>query len=425
MRKYDVILEIQGRQTEVGHIEGESFADARFRYDEEYLSQTDPKAISVSLPVRKEPFSAEQTKVFFDGLLPEGFMRKTIAGSMHFDERDYLSILYYLGKECLGAIRVGETGKEQRSAYDAISNEQVRRLAAEGATRSSELVIKTHLSLTGASGKAGLYYDEGNDKWYLPCGIAPSTHIVKQSHIRLDGIVTNEQLSMMAAKKCGITIPESFIVNMGKGIDSEVLFATKRFDRIINDESEIVSGLKRPFRLHQEDFAQAMGVAAADKYEKDSEDFAAGMFDIIRNHSANPLQDQLELWRRIVFDYALGNTDAHIKNFSLLYSYDLGEKRLSPAYDMISAAIYDTATREMSFNIGGKRNLDEITESDFRTMAAQIGIGEKLAMKVFDEVLAAFEKSVRESAKELSLIGFENAMDIGDRILTARKSILR
>ena len=424
MRKYDVILEIQGKQVAVGYIEGGSWEDARFSYNEDYLSKNVPRAISVSLPVQKEPFSAERTKVFFDGLLPEGFMRKTIAGNMHFDERDYLSILYYLGKECLGAIRIGETGDEEKNGYDAISSEQVRRLAAEGASKSSELVIKTHLSLTGASGKVGLYYDEANDKWYLPSGTSPSTHIVKQSHIRLDGIVTNEQLSMIAAEKCGIDIPESFIVNMGKGIDSEVLFATKRYDRIINEKSEIISGLRRPFRLHQEDFAQALGISAADKYEKEGENYLKRMFGIIRNHSGNPLEDQLKLWRRIVFDYVLGNTDAHIKNFSLLYSYDLGEKRLSPAYDMISTAIYEASTREMSFNIGGKRSLDEIGKDDFKIMASEAGIGEKVAMNVYEDILNRFEKSIRESVNVLLSMGFENALDIGDRILMARRKIL-
>ncbi len=424
MRKYDVILEIQGKQVAVGYIEGRSWEDARFSYNEEYLSQHDPRAISVSLPVQREPFSAERTKVFFDGLLPEGFMRKTIAGNMHFDERDYLSILYYLGKECLGAIRIGEAGDEELNGYDAISSEQVRRLAAEGASKSSELVIKTHLSLTGASGKVGLYYDEVNDKWYLPSGTSPSTHIVKQSHIRLDGIVTNEQLSMLAAGKCGIDIPESFIINMGKGIDSEVLFATKRYDRIINERSEIISGLRRPFRLHQEDFAQALAVSAADKYEKEGDNYLIRMFEIIRNHSGNPLEDQLKLWRRIVFDYVLGNADAHIKNFSLLYSYDLGEKRLSPAYDMISTAVYEASTREMSFNIGGKRSLDEIGRDDFKVMASEAGIGEKVAMNVYEDVLNRFEKSIYESVNVLSSMGFENALDIGDRILLARRKIL-
>ena len=72
---------------------------------------------------------------------------------------------------------------------------------------------RSHLSLTGASGKVGLYYDAAGKQWYLPKGTAPSTHIVKQSHVRLDGIVTNEQLSMMTAAKCGIDVPESFIYN--------------------------------------------------------------------------------------------------------------------------------------------------------------------------------------------------------------------
>ena len=148
------------------------------------------------------------------------------------------------------------------------------------------------------------------------------------------------------------------------------------------------------------------------------------MFGLIKDHSGNPLEDQLKLWRRIVFDYVLGNTDAHIKNFSMSYSYDLGEKRLSPAYDMISTVIYEAATREMSFNIGGKKLLDEIKKDDFRVMASQVGIGEKIAMNVFEDVLNGFENSIRESAGELTSLGFVNAMDISDRILFARRKIL-
>ena len=262
MRHYNVYLEVDGSQVRVGEIEGNSSEDAFFSYSKEYITRNDSRAISVSLPIQDEPFSPEQTKVFFDGLLPEGFMRKSIATNMHLDENDYLSILYNLGKECLGAIRIDESDELQESWYEAITSEQVEKLAAEGTTKSTEIVIKTHLSLTGASGKVGLYYDDKEGKWYLPGGLAPSTHIVKQSHVRLDGIVTNEQLSMLAARKCGIDISESFIVNAGKGIDSEVLFATKRYDRIIDENSPMIGKLKRPYRIHQEDFAQAMGIAS-------------------------------------------------------------------------------------------------------------------------------------------------------------------
>lgn len=424
MRHYNVYLEVDGSQVRVGEIEGNSSEDARFSYSKEYISRNDSKAISVALPIQDEPFSPEQTKVFFDGLLPEGFMRKSIANNMHLDENDYLSILYNLGKECLGAIRIDESDELQESWYEAITSEQVEKLAAEGTTKSTEIVIKTHLSLTGASGKVGLYYDDKEGKWYLPGGLAPSTHIVKQSHIRLDGIVTNEQLSMLAARKCGIDISESFIVNAGKGIDSEVLFATKRYDRIIDETSPMIGNLKRPYRIHQEDFAQAMGIASFEKYEREDRNYAEKMFEIIRNYTRSPLEDQLRLWNRIVYNFVLGNTDAHIKNYSLLYDPHMEGISLAPAYDMLSTVIYESATRDMSFNIGGIRNLDSIDEERFKLMASRVGIGEKIAMTNYHKVLDRFENAVKESAQELQELGFDNALDIAERIIIARKKIL-
>lgn len=424
MRHYNVYLEVDGSQVRVGEIEGNSSEDARFSYSKEYISRNDSKAISVALPIQDEPFSPEQTKVFFDGLLPEGFMRKSIANNMHLDENDYLSILYNLGKECLGAIRIDESDELQESWYEAITSEQVEKLAAEGTTKSTEIVIKTHLSLTGASGKVGLYYDDKEGKWYLPGGLAPSTHIVKQSHVRLDGIVTNEQLSMLAARKCGIDISESFIVNAGKGIDSEVLFATKRYDRIIDETSPMIGNLKRPYRIHQEDFAQAMGIASFEKYEREDRNYAEKMFEIIRNYTRSPLEDQLRLWNRIVYNFVLGNTDAHIKNYSLLYDPHMEGISLAPAYDMLSTVIYESATRDMSFNIGGIRNLDSIDEERFKLMASRVGIGEKIAMTNYHKVLDRFENAVKESAQELQELGFDNTLDIAERIIIARKKIL-
>lgn len=155
MRQYNVYLEVGGKQVRVGEIEGNYSEDARFSYSKEYISKKESKAISISLPIQDEPFSPERTKAFFEGLLPEGFMRRNIAVNMHFDEYDYLSILYNLGKECIGAIRIDQTDEEPESCYKAITSKQVEELATEGTMKSTEMVIKTHLSLTGASGKVG------------------------------------------------------------------------------------------------------------------------------------------------------------------------------------------------------------------------------------------------------------------------------
>lgn len=423
MKEYVVSIEINGEQIKVGRIIGSDVSDACFSYDHEYLSSNDPIAISISLPLRKEPFSPGQTKTFFDGLLPEGFTRRSVAQWLHFDENDYLSILHGLGKECLGAIRITVPGEEDVESYEEIGEDQIRQLAAEGATKSTEIVIGTHLSLAGASGKVGLYYDPTGKKWYLPHGLAPSTHIVKQSHVRLEGIVTNEQLSMLTAAKCGIDTAESFIVNTGKGNDSDVLFATKRYDRLINSNSKTLNGLERPFRLHQEDFAQAMGIPSANKYEPEGAEYALGMFDVLRRYSSDPLADMISLWDRIVFSYILGNNDGHIKNYSLLRGINLKEIRLAPAYDIICTTVYENSTRKMSFNIGGMTDINDISESSFRELASSVGLGEKIAIDRFGMVLNHFESSLRASAKELTDLGFIGAESMADKILISRKNV--
>lgn len=210
MRNLSVFIELDGKQTYVGNIRGNQSDDAVFSYAPEYKNNPDNRPISINLPFEEEGFEPGRTRIFFEGLLPEGFTRRCVADWMHVDEGDYLSILSGLGNECLGAVKITESDAEEiRPAYQKLSVEEVKNLAMEGAVEAAQLVTKAHLSLTGASGKAGLYYDGNADQWYLPVGDAPSTHIVKQSHVRLKGIVMNEQLCMMTAAKMGIDVPES------------------------------------------------------------------------------------------------------------------------------------------------------------------------------------------------------------------------
>ena len=261
MKKLLVYAELKGIRHLVGTICGNGPDDAVFRYEESYLA--DPKAapVSVSLPLTEKTYSPLETRTFFEGLLPEGFTRRSVAHWMHADAEDYVSILMGLGRECLGALQLLPEGAEEiEPSYEPISDHQVAALAREGATTSAQIVTKTHLSLTGASGKVGLYYDSGEGVWYLPKGTAPSTHIVKQSHVRLNGIVANEQLCLLTARKLGIRVPESFVINLGHGNDEEVLFATERYDRRITPDSVLISGLPAPMRLHQEDFAPSMRI---------------------------------------------------------------------------------------------------------------------------------------------------------------------
>ena len=415
MRELSVYIELNGIQTLVGKIAGESYLDARFSYEREYLDNKDAAAISISLPLQQETFSPAKTKNFFESLLPEGFSRKAVANWMKADENDYISILAELGKECLGAIKIVEGQDDEVSGYELLSAERVKALAAEGATKSTEILLETHLSLTGASGKVGLYYNAADKTWYLPKGDAPSTHIVKQSHVRHKQIVLNEQLCIQTAKRIGITVPESFIVSHGSQADEDILYASARYDRPLSNNKEL-NGLKCPYRIHQEDFAQALGIFAADKYEKTPSGYMARMFELLRNNSSNPIEDQMALLRIIIFNYLIGNTDCHVKNFSLLYSEDLKSKRLAPAYDLVATRVYRT-TPDMSFYIGDEANIARINRGQFEMAASEIGLSSNLVLRNFDDVANKLEKAMADAAEDLAEKGFENAIALKDVIL--------
>ena len=422
MKHLSVWIEINGEQAYVGDIRGESVRDARFTYAKEYRLNPSRRPISIHLPFSDEAFSVEDTRNFFEGLLPEGFTRRCVASWMHADENDYLTLLAGLGKECLGAIKITDEKKPvDMATYQRLTVDEVKQLAKEGATEAADLVTKAHLSLTGASGKVGLYYDKQSDSWYLPMGAAPSTHIVKQSHVRLDGIVTNEQLCLMTAKNVGIEIPNSFVINVGDGQDEDVLFATERYDRKFVQSSKKIADLPIPFRLHQEDFSQALGIPSANKYEHDHAGYLLRMFDILRQYSANPMEDQLKLWDLCIFNYLIGNTDNHIKNVSLLYSADMQSIRLAPAYDIVSTVIYESSTREMAFSIGNEYYINRIDRESFRQQSGMIGLGEKVAMKHFDRMANMFYSALDQACEDLMRAGFRKALDIKSRIREQRK----
>ncbi|MCR4630774.1 MAG: HipA domain-containing protein [Treponema sp.] len=415
-----VQIEINGQFVQAGHITGSSFRDAVFSYDKSYIVSPTARAISLSLPLSQKDFDTDATKTFFDGLLPEGFTRQCVADSIHASSDDYISILQQLGSECLGAIQIIDEEKPSiKEGYIPLTIEEIKALAKEGASKSAEIVVKSHLSLTGASGKVGLYYNQSSGKWYKPQGLAPSTHIVKQSHVRYKNIVLNEQLCLLTAQKLGIEIPESFILQTQAGMENneDVLFTTRRFDRDFDNNSRIIDGLKTPYRLHQEDFAQALGIKSIDKYEKEGQGYLKKMFDLLLKYSSNPIEDSLKLWRRTVYNCLIGNTDNHIKNSSLMYSKDLSSIRLAPFYDVICTRVYESSTEEMSVSINGKKNINQIRKDDLEKEAKNCGLGTKVVMKIYDELHDGIKNALLDSSKELFKKGFPDAQILAEKII--------
>ena len=229
-------------------------------------------------------------------------------------------------------------------------------------------------------------------------------------------MVLNECMCMNTAAELGLDVPKTLIVDIGNGRDEDVLLAVQRYDRIPDKGRVISERLRAPLRLHQEDFAQALGVSSEKKYETTDSGYLRKMFELIRNYSSNPLEDQRKLLERIVFNYMIGNTDAHLKNFALIYNQSLRGVRLAPAYDMVSTRVYDLSP-EMSFYIDGEKDINKVSRQSFINVANEIGMGRKMVEAVFDNIANRIENSLKTAAEKLAENGFEDSIELSKDIL--------
>jgi serine/threonine-protein kinase HipA len=233
------------------------------------------------------------------------------------------------------------------------------------------------LSLAGAQDKVAVRI-EGNEV-SLPLGGAPSTHILKPAVERFVGVVFNEALRMTLATRVGIPAAK---VEARKVEDIEYLLV-ERYDRkhvTIGDAPDIE-------RLHQEDFCQAYNIVSELKYQKEGGPSFKQCFALLRNVSTAPVIDLANLLDAAIFNYLVGNNDAHGKNFSL--EYPEKEIRLAPLYDVISTTIYPELNAEMAMRIGREYSSDRVTPKDFEQLAEDAGLAKPLVRRRIPELATA------------------------------------
>ena len=117
MDSLNVFIEINGTMNKVGTLSGTNYQDACFTYDEVYLKTAGARGISINLPLQNESFDPKTTKSYFESLLPEGFSRRAVANWAKLPEDDYISLLEFLGKECIGAIQITKGESEAEGGY--------------------------------------------------------------------------------------------------------------------------------------------------------------------------------------------------------------------------------------------------------------------------------------------------------------------
>jgi len=244
---------------------------------------------------------------------------------------------------------------------EATDDEIATRIAAVKRTPDSWFVRNkgARFSLAGAQGKFSL--SRVGDEWVWPNGAVPSTHILKPAGIYDADEV--EHATMMLSKMVGIETPESDI----QEFNGQQTYIVERFDR------RIENGM--PVRLPMEDMVQALGLPSSEKYKVSAVDTLTTL------RKMDPSGRLGEEWlRRLAFNVAVDNCDAHARNYSVMPTSPDGESwKLSPAYDVMTTTVWPGLTDKLAMPFSGAEHASEVTPDHYARLADYCGFDPDVA----------------------------------------------
>ena len=205
----------------------------------------------------------------------------------------------------------------------------------------------------------------------------PTGYILKPQTDEYAALPEMEYLVMQMAEVSGIkTVPHALLRLPSQ--ENAFAYITKRIDRADGQ------------MLAMEDFCQLDGRLTEDKYRGSYERCGK----IIKTHSMNDGLDLAQLFFRVVFSFAVGNSDMHLKNFSLIETEEgSGVYVLSAAYDMLSTnVVIPSDKEELALTINGKKQ--NICRKDFLVFADTIGIPERSAEKMIEKIVKLKDKYI-------------------------------
>lgn len=234
------------------------------------------------------------------------------------------------------------------------------------------------LTVPGVQKKLSLHLSTDNHNPRLTLVNYPTGYILKPQVREFECLPEAEQLVMTMADATGIsTVPHALIKS-----GNNLAYITKRIDRIF--------GKTDVKMLAMEDFCQLDLRVTADKYKGSYERCAK----VIGRYSSQVGLDMTELFMRLVFSFVVGNSDMHLKNFSLIETDEASNTFvLSPAYDLLPVnVIMPEDTEEFALALNGKKT--HIRKKDFFVFAEECGISKASAEKMIAKIVSMKPKYI-------------------------------
>jgi serine/threonine-protein kinase HipA len=373
-------LSVALNQVPVGVLETLDDYYYRFSFDHEWLRDPQRPVLGQLFEDRRpHDIITSGLPCWFAHLLPQGPLRRLIARSTGVDSTEDFEVLTACGGDLPGAVILSETATtlarrdrpviEQAEPFDT---------------------LRLGFALAGNQWK--LSVREGERGLVVPTKGQDAAWIAKFHDPEYPRLPRVEYATTLLARRCGLSVPEVKLVDatdferlpeelpLGDGS----VFLTQRFDR------------HGEHRIHMEDLAQILDRPPGQQiYLGTHEEIAA----VLHNLHPEGLDRYIE---QVVFNVVIGNGDAHLKNWSMLYP-DGRTPELSPAYDLVPTIVY-IRREKLALGLGGTWLFDQLIPQRFSPLAREIGLGEE---ELQGRAVELVERYAGECLAGLEEVGFD------------------
>ena len=365
--------------------------------------------LSPALPLTPpgQAYDSRSIKRFIEHLLPEGHALDVAVTSNGLAKSNVFGLIRALGSETAGVLRFRDA--QAHIAVDpaghAMREIPIAELDARIADRDIPFTIwdgKVRMSVAGVQDKLLVYLDapiENGGRLFLVEGPRlASTHLLKPDlgNPKLPHLAVNEHFCMTLARRIGLPAAEVQLLRTPRPV-----LVVRRFDRIVQSQGEAV----RVARRHMVDACQACDLPVSFKYERNLgkepavRDIRDGMrFERLFGLGAltsNKALAKLTMLRWALFQFLIGNSDAHGKNFSFFIGPG-GYLEPAPWYDLVSVVQYAHFDTDLAMAFGDAFTLDEVTPFALADFAGRCGIDRKLLRREAQRLASAAVKAADE-----------------------------
>jgi serine/threonine-protein kinase HipA len=400
MSELDVVIE----GTLIGRVRANKAGRLSFDYEPQWRDSRNGYSLSVSMPLGSVSYPHTRVSPYLWNLLPENpTILQRWGQQYHVSAANPFKLLGFVGADVPGAAQffpptdLAAIQAQNEPSIDWLSLKELEQRLSQ--LRSNAAAVRRpgdrgKMSLPGAQAKTAFCWDDERKRWGVPSGRAPTTHIIKPAIPGFDGLVENEHLCQQIAARLGLPAARSSVLTL----DETSYIVVERFDRL-----PPASGSAFVQRVHQEDMCQALGLMPGRKYQQDGGPSIADIVTLIRRVSSNQRTDVDRFLDANAFNWLIGGTDAHAKNYSFLIAAG-DEIRLSPLYDLSSQLTYpELIDQRVAMAIGGQYDIQLIGFSEWQALAVACNVDWKplldrvrhLADRLPDVIVAARDDALQ------------------------------